>query len=234
MISEIMSPSDMRKMKVTLHPPKDARGYYTLVSNYELLNCIINHAIDMNWQVGTLFVGLSKDEAEMSAGIELLIPDVSVPEGFNLCFGVRNTENRRRKLEFYGGIVCKRTGVGIPLRTRYTRGRKHSLNLDIYYEVMSALDTFNMQADTFDDQLAKLQERTLSDSEIMWYLREAGRREIMPWSRIGRIDKLIQENGYKQAYHLLLAFCIVSGMNPPIVQLDQKDKFRNLLGEPTL
>jgi len=65
-------------------------------------------------------------------------------------------------------------------------------------------------------------------------LMEAGRNRLMPWSRIGAVDKeyrnpTFAEHGRDTSWALLNAFTHTVKRNPPIEQMNQMNRFRALL-----
>ncbi len=76
--------------------------------------------------------------------------------------------------------------------------------------------------------------RRMKNQSVCYYefdtvLMEAGRQKLMPWSRIGRVDAILNRTNQKTMWDLTLAFGQVTRMNPPLQQLEQLSGFAELL-----
>ena len=98
-----------------------------------------------------------------------------------------------------------------------------------------ALDDYTLETFKIPVIVAGLRKWDLIESEYEHCLVEAGRRGLMPWSRLGDVDKeyrnprFSDEFGTENSWALLNAFTWVVKRNPPARQMEQIDGFRSML-----
>lgn len=143
-------------------------------------------------------------------------------------FGVRNPNDRVRKIEFFGGVSGS---FGVVL-SKGSLGIKHTILQDIPTQLEDALAEFTLATASYRSKTSILSKEIICQSEALELLARAGRDHILPWSRVGRVDKAIR--GYFDKltrWKLLVETCKVIRMNPPCDQLDQMWAFYGILME---
>ncbi len=220
---------------VKLQDPRGRRigAYWQGVPHGELMDCVLKECQRRRWTVGQQKYSLSKDKADLAMALELKIPKLEVPEGQVLCLGVLTSNAMRRALRIVVGstvLVCQ-NGV---VSGEVVLSRKHTIHFSIQDEIKDALDTYLLKAHGLMDTVLGLQQSPLTLEEAEHILMQAGRKEIMPWSRIGKVDAEFRSPRFPEFYEptswsLLNAFTWVVKQNPVMEQMDQINLFRELL-----
>lgn len=81
----------------------------------------------------------------------------------------------------------------------------------------------------FPGIVEKLRRKKVGGEKLLHLTVEAARKELMPWSRLRRIDNLINEKPECTTWDLLVVFAQVAQMNPPLKRLGQVLKFYRML-----
>lgn len=207
-------------------------GSHFLEMPHGMLIDKITRAIhDNNWHCGEINLGVSKDKYILSASFEIMNFGTKY---YKACLGVVNSNNRKRRLQFYGGVEVRVCGNGIVLYNNPIV-KKHTINTDLNDIVSTALDAWSVQINSIDSRIEDLKEQRLSNEESDRILLEAGRKKLMPWSRIGQVDKDYVGGckGWKErtAWTLVNAFSLNVKRNPPVDQMAQLMGFVSLMKE---
>lgn len=221
---------------VKLQEPTGSRrigAYWQGVPHGELMDCILRECHDRHWSVGPQKYCLSRDGADLAMAMELKIPQVDIPRGQILGLGVLTSNAMRRALRIVVGstvVVCQNGMVS----GEVVLSRKHTIHFNIQTEIQVALDTYLVKARGLMDTVEGLKARVLTLTDAEGILMHAGRQEIMPWSRIGKVDKEFRRPRFAEfrertSWSLLNAFTWVVKQNPVLEQMDQINLFRELL-----
>lgn len=216
--------------------PDEAGKRWQGVPHTDLAHTIINEVDSRGWGLGKMSFSLSKDQADLAGAFELFIPDLPAPEGQTFSLGVLSSNMRRRSLHITVGTnvtVCNNgmcTGE-IILNKHHTKG----LNLTESIEV--ALDDYLFSARRVEKMVEGLRARNITETEAEHVLMQAGRQGLMPWSRIGKVDKeyrapTFADHDERTSWGLLNAFTHIAKANPIHNQMSDINDFRQLL--PTI
>jgi hypothetical protein len=90
------------------------------------------------------------------------------------------------------------------------------------------------QINLVNSTVESMRERGLADSDSDRLLMQAGRKGLMPWSRIGMVDKEYREPRFGQfkkrnAWSLYNAFTYVVQKSPPHHQIPAINAFRQVV-----
>jgi hypothetical protein len=219
---------------IPLERPKDAGWRWKGIQHGELVDTIITDAEERNWGVGESRFSVSNNGAELAGAIAVSIPKAKAMDGMELGIGILTSNARKRALSiFVGGTVSVCTN-GMTTG-EIVLNRQHTLRLNLREQIQYALDDYAMAAFRIPRVVAGMRRRDLAESEYEHTLLEAGRRGLMPWSRLGDVDREYRiprfgsEFGERNSWALLNAFTWVAKRNPPRRQLEQIEGFRKLL-----
>jgi len=222
-----------RLSELTTVKPKDSCHWYQPIAHSVLINILLKEIENRSWGVSNMNISLSKDTTGMAASLNLYIPSVKAPEGQSFSIGILTANDLTRRLRMVVGtnvFVCNNgmaTGELIMIK-------KHTINLDLEAEVRSSLDVYLEKVKLIDDMVKRYTDRLLTEVESNQILMDAGRQEMLPWSRIGEVDKEFHnptypEHAEKNSWNLYNAYTSVVKKCPPLSQMTLMNKFRGLL-----
>lgn len=206
--------------------------YWKGIPHIELIRAIVSEFDRRGWLLKSETYALSKSGCALAASFNLqmkLLP----PEGQQFCVGLTTANDRHQKLRIVVGttvIVCDNGMVSGEM----VFSRKHTTGFELSPEIVKAMDWCQDRFGDVKDYVKFLQKKILCDSEVDCILMQAGRDCLMPWSRIGDVDDYYHTPSHEEfdsrtAWSLLNAFTSVVKKNPPLQQIYQITKFRELL-----
>ena len=218
--------------------PKDAGRRWKPIPHFELVETLKDEVMTRGWGITKELFSTTKDGSEM-AGALLLDKvhnghDVIVPGGMSLALGFLNCNTRRKALQITVGaeVTCCLNGLctGSILLTRV-----HDHTVDLITEVEIGLNKYVNAAKDIGTIVAGLRERELSQAEASEILMETGRRGLVGWAAVGRVDAeyrhpTFTDNGTGTSWGLLNAFTYAGRQNiNPTRQMEVYNKFRTML-----
>lgn len=215
--------------------PEKAGKYWQGIDHYALLTAIYEEATVRSWVMTDTRMTLSKTGTEFAASWKIETRKFSSPD-MSLSIGVVNSNSRRRALKLVGGAVVTVCNNGLAIGDMI-RSSKHTTGFDLKTTVKDAFDAFDTESEKFPDLVQDLKKRNLNSLETSRILVEAGRRKLMPWSRLGEVDKEFQNSRFPEfrddsCWALLNAFTWVVKKNPAVHQMTQSQRFLELLPTP--
>ena len=137
------------------------------------------------------------------------------PEGWDFAVAFTQSNARRHKPWFYLGIQNKLTNTGVVFARvegdRHTKGTNVNVMARRVCRELASCAKKGLRA------WAKADAETPTENEYNAILIKLGRKQIVPWSRVGRADRLF--HGVKESLQdLIVVSGVVIGMNPPIKQ----------------
>ena len=219
--------------RIPLERPPKAGAYWEGVPHGALVNTLSDEIRSRGWNITDQKFSLSKDKGDLVGAFGLEIKGVDAPEGQTLSLGFTTSNMMRMSLKLLVG-----TQVTVCLNGMATgeivMQRKHTHGFNMFQEIESSLDQYIPRAQKINHIVKSFQECEISDKVTDRILMEAGRSRLMPWSRIGAVDKeyrkpTFAEHGKGTSWALLNAFTHTVKRNPPLQQMDQMNKFRELL-----
>jgi hypothetical protein len=203
------------------------------VQHGELVDTLTCEAAGRGWNVGSdITAYLSPDQAGCFGCINLEIPHLEIP-GQTLGLGWKHDNFQRKPIELYVGTTVWVCSNGM-VTGEIIMNRRHTNKLDLRGEIETALDEYFEKAHHIPMMITAMRNRELTGAEAEHALIEAGRRGLMPWSRLGDVDREYRvprfaEIGTGTSWALFNAFTYTVQRNPAHAQLDQIAGFRELL-----
>lgn len=218
---------------IPLTRPSRAGSVWRGVPHHDLVEAVLEECRMRKWKVNEMKFALSEDKADLAGAIALTIPSIKAPEGMDLSLGVLTSNALRRRMRIVVGAEVRVCHNGM-CTGEVVMCRKHTSRLDLYREVEEGLNLYLERAKTIPDTVKVLREKELPQPTADHFLLEAGRQSLLPWSRIGQVDKQYRhprfaEHGKGTAWALLNAFTWVVKQSNPLRQMDQINQFRQML-----
>jgi hypothetical protein len=215
-----------------VRPPK-AGAYWQGVPHGALVNTLSDEIRSRGWTITDQKFSLSKDKGDLVGAFGLKIKGVDAPEGQSLSLGFITSNMMRVSLKLLVGTNVAVCSNGMATG-EIVMQRKHTHGFNMIQEIEYSLDQYIPRAHKINHIVEGLQETVLSSTRSDEILMEAGRNRLMPWSRIGAVDKeyrnpTFAEHGKDTSWALLNAFTHTVKRNPPLQQMEQMNRFRELL-----
>jgi hypothetical protein len=213
-----------------VHTPKPPWSglWWKPVHHHELATILLQWLECKGWKFTEPVFCVSKDKMEMAMSLEVEIEDIPCPVGCkSLCLGVTNANNGHKKIRLWCGAVTNSGTSIVTGQVPFTR--RHVRKLDLDEAVEDGLLTWEQDAKEANGIIRGLKYKKLSQTQAKILLVEAGRIIIMPWSRVGRIDKIFYFEDCWTSLNLLQSFAKIVRMNPPIKHIEQVNAFREML-----
>lgn len=217
-------------------PPMMAGKRWRPIPHAELVDTIKDEVATRGWRIERELFTVSKDQADMAGALLLnRVKGVEgVPDGMTLALGFLNSNARRRALQLTVGasVTCCTNGM---CTGSILLSRLHDHTVDLVAEVDSALDQYVASAARIPAAVNAMREQYITPDMAAGILMEAGRRELVGWSAIGRVDQEFRnptfaEHGKGTAWALLNAFTYAARKNiNPGNQMAVYNEFRTLL-----
>lgn len=220
--------------KVKLITPESAGQQWQGIRHGTLIDTILEETDRRGWKIIEQKFGLSRHGADLVGGFVFSkVPGVKAPPGQSLSLGLMTSNARRKSLRFAVGTQVTVCHNGMVVGD-YTFKRQHRYEFDIKAQIIEGLDTYIDHAKKITNVVRELEAKELSKQDVNAILMEAGRTDLMPWSRVGVVDKEYNHPRFRDftgrnAWSLLNAFTWVAKRNPPQDQIDQINGFRRLL-----
>lgn len=222
--------------EVETYTPENAGKRWRPIPHGELVDTIKDEVLTRGWRIEKELFTLSKDTADMAGALLLnRVKGVEdVPEGMSLALGFLNSNARRKALKVTVGasIACCLNGM---CTGSILLSRLHDHTVDLVAEVDTALDKYAAAAARIPAAVTVMREQPITSDMAAGILMEAGRRELVGWSAIGRVDQEFRnptfaEHGKGTAWALLNAFTYAARKNiNPAKQMEVYNTFRTLL-----
>jgi len=219
--------------RIPLQRPAKAGAYWQGIPHGALASALVDEIGTRGWVIKGQRFAVSKDKADLAGAFTLDIKGLDAPEGQELSLGFLTSNMMRRSLLLVVGtnvVVCN-NGMATG---EIVMQRKHTHGFQLFGEIEAALDQYVAKARGINEVVEDLRNNKLRPAQADEILMEAGRNRLMPWSRIGAVDKeyrnpTFAEHGRDTSWALLNAFTHTVKRNPPIEQMNQMNRFRALL-----
>lgn len=222
--------------KIRVAKPERIGSQWKGVAHHRMVTALITSLEDRGLELANPRFFLSRSNADIAFSCNVFMPEVGSMqlEDQGKCytliqsFGFAASNARRRGLAFYAGYSCQQADLKF-IGTKWLGG-KYTLNFNPEEEMENAVETFHQRIGMVKEMLANAALTKVGENRVRMLLMEAGARNLMPWSRIGRVaDAMMQETGLLN--HLFMEFGKITSMNPPPEQLDQLYGFTELVLE---
>ena len=219
--------------RVQVQRPDHAGRIWKGIAHGVLVNAIEAAIARKGWIVSNSAFSLSKDKADLVGAFDLTIPGLDAPDGVGFALGFMTSNAMRRSLRLYVGsriFVCNNGCVTGELILRH----KHTNHFRIENNIDHAMSLYRNRIEDTRDMIDGWKKSGLELNMSNSILMAAGRRGIMPFSRIGQVDSEYWKPSYaehneKTSWGLLNAFTHIVKKSPTHMQMDQMNRFRELL-----
>ena len=219
--------------KVLLARPESAGPHWKGIQHGELADHIVNGLSNRNVTVNEESWFLGKGDTHLTGSLSISVPKKKAPKGMDFALGVHHGNDMCYALKFAVGtriFICKNGMVSGDIALR----KLHTTNFDLAAAVGDGLDQFLNQLSLVGEFIDTLKAKPISGEERDRLLMAAGREGLMPWSRIGQVDKEYRKptfQAFKQqtAWGLYNAFTYVVQKCPPHEQISSMSRFRELV-----
>jgi len=214
--------------------PKDAGQQWQGVHHGELAQAIVMQLeereisiVSENWHVA------GKDDARLTGSLNLEIPGLTPPEGMAYSLGVHHGNDTCHALKFAAGtqiFICSNGMV----TGDFTLRRLHTSGFNLLSVVEEGLGNFMDEIPAIAPFIDTLKTRRFTEDTSNHILMEAGRQHLLPWSRIGMVDKEYHKprfTGFEPgtAWGLYNAFTYTVQKSPAQEQISSMSRFRDLV-----
>jgi hypothetical protein len=218
---------------IPLETPDNAGRYWQGIQHGRLVDVLSMQIRNRGWEITESRFSLSKDQADLAGAFKMRLPGVDTPEGMDLSLGFVTSNALRKSLKMVVGAVVQVCNNGMATG-EIVMQKKHTKQFSLSDEIQKSLDVYEVKSQTIKETVTRLRERELSPTEADEILMEAGRNHLMPFSRIGLVDAeyrkpTFEEHGRGTSWALLNAFTYIVKKNPVHAQMNQMNKFRELL-----
>lgn len=171
---------DLKRCRLKM--PPDARGSWRGVPHAKLIDALQDRSSARGYVATQARYDLSRCGADLTAGWTTASPNRSLRYGF----GVKASNAMRTMLTFYAGVVDSATGV--PVVTKCFPGWRYTETSDVQSGVNDAIEEWLEEVSTALPIVGVLKTLTVDPAISSLYLMEAGRRKILSWRSVGRVD----------------------------------------------
>jgi len=222
--------------QVEVKRPETAGRVWQGISHKDLTNTLIQDMLGRGWIINSMAFSLSKDQADLAGAFDITLPNLDAPEGQMFSLGFLTSNAMRKPLKFVVGtrvFVCNNGMATGEIILKH----KHTFRFDLDFEVHDALNLYGEKARLVKNTVENMKERKLANREYESLLIKTGRDGILPWSRVGQLDEeyrhpTFRDFSERNCWGLYNAFTHIVKKSPPMNQMDQMNKFRNLLPLP--
>lgn len=141
---------------------------------------------------------LQHEGHDLFGRLDMRIPDdLAFPDGLGLSLGFRHSNMGRYSLTFAVGanvFVCS-NGM---ITGEFIVKRKHTKNVELIPTVEAGIDRFMESAKGISPFVNGLKDQVLFPDKACQYIIEAGRRGVMPWSHLNRVQALWHEPNHEE------------------------------------
>ena len=218
---------------LNLDRPAKAGNYWEGIQHGTLVTAFQDEIRSRGWKITEERFSLSKDKADLAGAFSLEIEEVTPPEGQTLSIGFITSNAMRiaTKVLVGANVTVCRNGLATG---EIVMQKKHTHGFNLFQEIEHSLDQYIPKAQKINHIVKSFQECEISSTNVDRVLMEAGRKRLMPWSRIGSVDKeyrnpTFAEHGKGTSWALLNSFTHPVKRNPPMQQMEQMNSFRELL-----
>ncbi len=173
------------------------------------------------------------DLGRLNGRMSLSIPGMNAVEGTGFELGVQHSNLGDHALKFAIGahiFICE-NGMVVG---DYAVKRKHTIGLDLQPAISIGVDTYLQRINEIPQTIQTLKGLGLGEEDVDHVLMQAGRENIMAWSRIGQVDAEYRKPRFaahneKTGWGLYNAFTFVLQKMPPQYHLHSMNRFREIV-----
>tara|TARA_R110000751_G_scaffold152635_7_gene257809 strand:+ start:1889 stop:2623 length:735 start_codon:yes stop_codon:yes gene_type:complete len=217
--------------------PLGAGARWRPIQHGELVDTIRDEVAVRGWEITNQMFSLGRDGADMAGALGIKIKGwdgAAAFEGMELGLGFIHSNARRKALTLTVGasVACCLNGM---CTGEMVLSRPHDRTVNLIEEVELAVDGFRDHADRLPGAVAAMRETEVSPALASDILMEVGRKGMVGWAAVGRVDKeyrnpTFAEHGRDTAWALLNAFTYAARPNiNPTRQMPVYNEFREMI-----
>jgi len=205
---------------------EDVSGRWKGVGHADLLDSLDATLADRGVSTHGERLALGDDGQTLYGSVILAGTKLAIPGDINLALGFRHSNMSRHALTLWVGavvLVCS-NGMVAQESSAATIRRKHTSGLNLDQTVAIGVDSIGVGLDQIKSFKRSLISQPLSEGETAETLVMAGRQGILPWSQIGKVDKVYNSPNFpvfaeRNRWSLYNAFTEVIRDRSPLKQL---------------
>lgn len=215
--------------------PANAGRRWRPIEHGLLVDAIKQDVEGRGWKILDEKYSTARDGADM-AGALLLggVGTIAMPQGITLALGFLHSNARRAALSITVGasVTCCTNGL---CTGNIILNRVHDRTVSLDTEINMAINQYVANVQHIPALVAELRKSTLTPGKAADILLQAGRRRLVGWAAIGRVDAeyrkpTFQEHGTGTAWALLNAFTYAARRNiAPTRQMAAYKEFFDIL-----
>ena len=221
--------------RVQLVTPPNAGSRWRGIRHADLVGVVRDSVEARGWGIERELYATARGGADMAGALLLRgVSDVQEVPGVRFALGILNSNSRRVALRLAVGasVVCCTNGVctGDVLLSKV-----HDHTVDLVTAVGGALDQYASAVVRIPGMVGRLRETEVSPDRASAVLMEAGRRRLVGWATVGRVDREYRrptfvEHGTGTSWALLNAFTYAARDNiAPTRQMHVYSAFLRML-----
>lgn len=149
---------------------------------------------------------------------------------YELSLGIENRNDGRHRVRFYAGAVWPGGESVVAHEFRASADRRFT-GMDMTQVARDAVGEFLSARPAVRDAIKGLDKAPLPPADYESLMLEFGRGNLLPWSRLNRVDQLWQGSERWTALTLLKCFSMAVGLGPPEWQMRNAHKAFRLVSE---
>jgi len=225
--------TDLHKIE-PVTPPNAGRRWRA-IPHGELVETIKDEVVSRGWRIMKELYSTAREGADLAGALLVQgIKGVEEVPGLDWAIGFLHSNARRKALQITVGasVTCCLNGI---CTGNIVLSRVHDRTVDLINEIEAAIDRYGAAAAHIPSMVAALRLRELAIGEASEILMETGRRGLVGWAAVGRVDEeyrhpTFKEHGQNTSWALLNAFTYAARANiAPTRQMTIYDEFRKLL-----
>jgi len=168
--------------------PSDAGDHWKGIKHIDLIDGIRSQLDYRGINVLTTTASVERNEAKDSLiGYFLVSPNVSPIDGQNYMLGFRHSNDLRNPLVLSIGTLITICHNGM-ITGEYIMRKKHTKNLDLEHELFVGIRDVASQFEGVEKTVYNMRMSPLDRNEYESIVVRGARKNIYPWSWIGKID----------------------------------------------
>ena len=193
------------------------------VAHHELSKALVEQADRRCMSLSNMQAQLSRCGKDLAVSWDALTnPSIKIA-GCCLSFGLVHSTAARFRTLAYGGVRTTKDDAGIPL-TSIAFARQDRA-FDLKEEAGRVIEEFQNRAKGFHYTIELLRAYNLGDEEATKILIDAGRDDLIPWSRIGRATEWFRQGRDKSKWGLAVVFSLAAQRGAPLRQMTVTHSF---------
>lgn len=211
--------------------------FWVPVKHGELAKAVRTVADERGYEIGREGWSLCRNDQGLIGVLDLTngAPKIDRPEGITMSLGVRHSNDGYWALAVIVGAFVAICSNGL-ISGEYIVKRKHTTNIDIGDTVKAGFDLWESKVHEVGNLIERLEERQIRDDVARKVLVEAGRRKVLPWKELGKVDREWMHPTHdvfkpRTAWSLTNAYTAVIRDQSPRLQLKRIPQVRDLIDE---